>query len=196
MSGRIQEFLSAVLEIPPIGWGLFFILLILLVVMFQLYVIQRQQLVLRSHLKLVDRQNKLLSRRSELQMRCETNFEKYELEFLVENTGNGSAEDSYWHLSIPMWLCRGPMRQNGSGLPYPSTVDRIGETSFLRIGGYGKESIYPSCSKRLGTIRIADPLPPAGRYRIEWLVVSNDGSVTGEGTNSIEISVPAGASDQ
>lgn len=142
----------------------------LVVVLYQVRIMNRQ-------LSLMNKQDELLSRKSKLTVLGEHNSTTSKFEFIAHNIGTKGANDFYWHLYVPTALSTtmNVLDEAARSLvpASPELVEFDGDM-FRHFSTDHPYKLYPSRQKLFASL----PLPSAGTkgtFIFYWQLVGEDG---------------------
>lgn len=151
----------------------------LVVALITLLVVIRQQQTMQGQLEIMKKQDELLARQANLIVVVDAKFTSEArqtclLTVTVQNTGNKTARDFYWHFYVPV------RNRHGEFVP----TEGVGIRSFelqlegiphIQFAGLHRDPVYPTRKVALGTVTTL-PSRPEAPLAVAWKLVSEDGA--------------------
>ena len=156
---------------------------------------QSQSSLMERQLQIMQKQDELLSRRAKLELKVDFEVLKrddkavrgYTFSFYVQNKGNKSAADCYWHVLVPLdfsGLQRMEIAGNTDFLQPRST-----EQNGLRYSYYcafASVPVYPTRTILIGEISVGS-IPSGKALAVLWKIISEDGAFPDVGYTKLEV---------
>ena len=184
MNATFQSGESVIQLLRSVGigvWTLVVALLTLIIVCFQVILMKRQTKIMNRQLDILETQNLLLARRANFSLKCTAhplqNPPRLSLRFFVQNTGENTARDYYWHIYVPMNLGLANRELRTSRGPAATHIQvGVNNDSYKYYTVIVINPLYPTRRELLGELEVNPP--GAGQsLTVLWRIISEDGKV-------------------
>jgi len=149
-------------------WSIFLSIVSLALIVIQTIIIYRQ-------LQIMEVQDELLGRRSDLTMMATHNQAQDQIDFDVQNCGRKGANDFYWDIFIPASLSNGRLLRDAMLATHaPLDTQIFNGTAYNRYSGHGEDKLYPNRIKYICNFQLPS-LDTKGEFKFYWQLVGEDG---------------------